>query len=382
MNPKNIRIVGTAWPYRGGLAAYNERLAKEFQKMGHRVEIETFTIQYPSLLFPGKSQYATWEKPNDLSISRTVNAVNPFNWIRTGWRIRKKADDLVIFKYWIPFMSPCFSMLARIIRGNRLTKVICIADNIIPHEKRPGDVFLTRIFLNSIDGIVAMSKSVSEDILKFRKEIPNRLSPHPMFDDFGEPLGRVEALDRLGLDPVYRYLLFFGFIRDYKGLDWLLQAFSDQRLREYPLKIIVAGEFYTESKPYLSLIKELNLTDKVILRNDFIPNEEVNLYFCASDLVVQPYKHATQSGVTQIGYYFDKPMLVTDVGGLSEIIPHNKVGYVVKPAPESIADAIIDFFKNSRKSEFEQNIRVEKQKYLWSNMVNAILEVFKERDSL
>jgi D-inositol-3-phosphate glycosyltransferase len=380
MDPKKIRIIGTAWPYRGGLAAYNERLAKEFLKMGHHVEIETFTLQYPSLLFPGKSQFATWEKPRDISISRTVNSVNPINWFRTGWRIRKKADDMVIIKYWIPFMSPCFSTLARIIRSNRLTKVICIADNIIPHEKRPGDFFLTRIFMNSIDGIIAMSKSVSDDIFTFRKEIPNRLSPHPMFDDFGEPIGREEALTLLGLDPAFRYLLFFGFIRDYKGLDWILQAFSDQRLRNRSLKLIVAGEFYTESKPYLEQIKELHLDNDVILRNDFIPNEEVNRYFCASDLVVQPYKHATQSGVTQIGYYFDKPMLVTNVGGLSEIIPHNKVGYVVKPEPESIADAIADFFDKGRKSEFERNIIGEKQKYLWSNMVNAILEVFNEKD--
>jgi D-inositol-3-phosphate glycosyltransferase len=380
MIPKKIRIIGTAWPFRGGLAAYNERLAKEFLKMGHRVEIETFTIQYPSLLFPGKSQYATWEQPQDLTILRTVNSVNPLKWISTGLKIRKKEDDLVIFKYWIPFMSPCFSTLARIIRSNRKTKVVCIADNIIPHEKRPGDIFLTRIFMNSIDGVVAMSKSVSEDILKFRKDIPNRLSPHPMFDDFGEPLEREEALARLGLNPAFRYLLFFGFIRDYKGLDWLLKAFSDPRLSNHHLKLIVAGEFYTDSKPYHNLIKELKLTNDVILRNDFIPNEEVNRYFCASDLVVQPYKHATQSGVTQIGYYFDKPMLVTDVGGLSEIIPHNKVGYVVEPEPERIADAIADFFNNDRKSEFEKNIIVEKQKYLWSNMVNAILEVYKETE--
>ena len=277
-------------------------------------------------------------------------------------------------------MAPALGTIAKLIRKNNHTKIICIADNIIPHEKRPGDFFLTRIFMKSIDGIIAMSKSVSEDIFTFRKDIPNRLSPHPMFDDFGEPMGREEALTLLGLDPAFRYLLFFGFIRDYKGLDWILRAFSDQRLRNRSLKLIVAGEFYTEPKPYFELIKELHLDNDVILRNDFIPNEEVNRYFCASDLVVQPYKHATQSGVTQIGYYFEKPMLVTNVGGLSEIIPHNKIGYVVNPEPESIADAIADFIDQGRKSEFERNIIGEKQKYLWSNMVNAILEVFNEKD--
>jgi len=380
MEHLKIRIIGTAWPFRGGLAAYNERLAKEFLKTGHQVIIETFKLQYPSLLFPGKSQYATWDKPEEPEIRKSLNSVNPFNWIRTGLRIRKDNADLVIIKYWIPFMSPCFSTLARIIRGNRNTKVICIADNIIPHEKRPGDILLTRIFMKSIDGIVTMSKSVSDDVLKFRKDLPSRLSPHPMFDDYGEPLERQAALEKLGLDPGYRYLLFFGFIRDYKGLDWLLQAFADENLRKLPLKLIVAGEFYTDSKPYLDLIEQLNLKNDVILRTTFISNDEVNRYFCASDLVVQPYKHATQSGVTQIGYYFDKPMLVTKVGGLSEIIPHNRVGYVVDPRPAAIADAIFDFFQNDRKGEFEKNVRNEKQKYLWGNMVNAILEVFKEAE--
>jgi glycosyltransferase involved in cell wall biosynthesis len=377
-DPLKIRIIGTAWPFRGGLAAYNERLAREFIRMGHQAELETFTLQYPAAFFPGKSQMATWEKPRDLVISRSVNSINPFNWIRTGIRIRNFRDDLVIFKYWIPFMSPCFSTLARIIRSNRKTRVICIADNIIPHERRACDRFLTRIFMNSIDGIVAMSRSVSDDITLFRKDIPRRLSPHPMFDDFGEPVSREEALEKLGLDPSFRYLLFFGFIRDYKGLDWLLNAFADKRFRRLPLRLIVAGEFYSDSRIYMDMISRLNLTDSVILRNDFIPNSEVNNYFCASDLVVQPYKHATQSGVTQIGYYFNKPMLVTNVGGLSEIIPHNRVGYVVEPDPSCIADAIADFFSRDRKVEFENNIGEEKKKYLWSNMVNAILEVFKE----
>ena len=275
-------------------------------------------------------------------------------------------------------MSPCFSTLARIIRRNRKTRVICIADNIIPHEKRPGDKLLTRIFMNSIDGLVAMSASVAADAALFRKDIPVRLSPHPLFDDFGEPLTRETALERLGLDPKFRYLLFFGFIRDYKGLDWLLEAFADKRLQELPVRLIVAGEFYTDDAPYLALVSQPELRDRVILRTDFIPNEEVNRYFCAADLVVQPYKHATQSGVTQIGYNFDKPMLVTRVGGLPEMVPHLKAGYVVEPNPGVIADAIADFFLNKRQEGFETGVATEKKKYLWSNMVNAILEVYKE----
>lgn len=373
-----VRLIGTAYPYRGGLAAYNERLAREFQELGHEVTIETFTLQYPSLLFPGKTQLADWEPPEHLNIIRSVNSVSPLNWIRTGERIRKEKDDLVLIKYWIPFMAPCFSTLARLVRKNGTTRVICIADNIIPHERRLGDAYLTRIFLNSIDGMVTMSESVSADVSLFNRDLPVRLSPHPLFDDFGEIVSRESALKCLTLDPGYRYLLFFGFIRDYKGLDWLLKAFSDERLRRFPVKLIVAGEFYTDSKPYFDLIRQLQLQEHVILKTEFIPNNEVNRYFCASDMVVQPYKQATQSGVTQIGYFFNKPMLVTHVGGLPEIIPHMKVGYVVEPHPEAIADALVDFFQEERLQEFSANAETEKQKYRWENLVNAIFEVYDE----
>lgn len=378
MNNIKIRLIGTAYPYRGGLAAFNERLTRELLKSTADVAIETFTLQYPAVLFPGKTQYAGWLPPKDLLIRRSVNSVNPLNWIRTGFRIRRESPGLVLIKYWMPFMSPCFSTIARIIRRNRKTKVICIADNIIPHEKRPGDKMLTRIFMNSIDGIVTMSKSVAADAALFRKDLPTRLSPHPLFDDFGEIVDREVALSNLSLDPDYRYILFFGFIRDYKGLDWLLEAYSDPRIQLLPVKLIIAGEFYGPAQPYLDQIAQLNIAGRVILRTEFIANSEVNNYFCASDLVVQPYKQATQSGVTQIGYYFEKPMVVTNVGGLPEIIPHMKAGYVVEPAPPAIAGAIVDFFQHNRAGEFLPNVREEKQKYQWDNMVKAISEVYNE----
>ena len=378
MKISKVCLIGTAYPYRGGLAAYNERLAREFIAQGTDTTLVTFTLQYPSLLFPGKSQYADWEKPDGIRIIRSINSVNPFSWIRTARLVRREAFDVVIIKYWIPFMSPCFSTIARFVRRNRKTRVICIADNIIPHEKRPGDQLLTRIFMKSIDGLVAMSGSVLRDARSFRNDLPMRLSPHPLFDDFGSPISREEALTTLQLDPAYRYLLFFGFIREYKGLDLLLKAMAHASLQQFPLKLIVAGEFYTDSKPYLDLIEQLHLGDRVILHTDFIANDKVNRYFCASDLVVQPYKHATQSGVTQIGYAFNKPMLVTRVGGLAEIVPHDRVGYVVEPEPDEISAAISDFFRNGRLEEFTRNAEVEKLKYNWSTMVGAIGEVYGE----
>lgn len=375
---KNIKIIGSAHPFRGGLAAFNERMAKEFNDSGHHLEIETFTLQYPNFLFPGKTQFADWEKPRDITINRSVNSINLFNWIKTGLKIKKEKPDFVIFKYWLPFMAPCFGTIARIIKKNRHTKIICVADNIIPHEKRIGDKILTSYFMNSIDGIIPMSKSVKDDIHKFRNNLPVKLHPHPLFDNFGEILGQNVALKKLGLDSKFKYILFFGFIRDYKGLDWLLEAFADSRLRKLPIKLIIAGEFYSDPTPYHKLIDKLNLSNHIILKTNFISDDEVKNYFCAADLVAQPYKSATQSGVTQIGYHFNIPMLVTNVGGLSEIIPDKVIGYVTEPDPKSIADAIFNFFEKEKRDEFVKNIKKEKEKFSWSGMISTILEVYNK----
>lgn len=372
---KKIKIIGPAYPYRGGLASYNERLAKEFLKQGHYVSIETFTLQYPNLLFPGKSQYVEGPAPENLQITRTVNSVNPLNWLSTGLRIKREKPDILMVRYWLPFMAPVLGSICRLVRSNRHTKVICLADNIVPHEKRPGDSLLTHYFMNSIDGMVAMSQSVLDDIDQFRTSLPRALCPHPLYDNYGPKTDILEAKSLLGLDKKTNYLLFFGFIREYKGLDLLLEAFADKRLEDFPVKLIVAGEFYTKAEPYLELIKKLHLTDRVILRTEFIPEKHVTRYFSACDMVVQPYKSATQSGVTQIGYHFEKPMLVTNVGGLAEIIPDKRIGYVTEPDKQAIADALVDFYSNKRKSVFEKNILEEKKKFSWEKMVEAFLMV-------
>jgi len=362
---------------RGGLAAYNERLAREFMHMGDEVTIETFSLQYPSILFPGKTQYADWPAPKDLIIHVSVNSVNPFNWLRIGLKIRKQKPDLVIIKFWLPFMGACFGTIARLIKGNRHSRIISILDNLIPHEHRLGDRVLTRYFVKPIDGYIAMSDSVLKDVEAFDTEKPRALCPHPLFDNFGALMSRNEAISQLGLDPSFRYLLFFGFIRDYKGLDLLLNAFADKELEKLPLRLIIAGEFYSDSKPYLELIDKLGLKNRLIIKTDFIPDQNVVAYFCASDIIVQPYKSATQSGVTQIAYHFEKPMLVTNIGGLPEIVPHNKVGYVVEPDASEIANALKNFFTLYRYQEFSENTKKEKEKYSWSKMVNAIYDIFE-----
>lgn len=370
-----VIILGSAHPLRGGLASYNERLAREFIREGHSVQIYTFSLQYPEFLFPGTSQYSDQPAPDDLYIHVKVNSVNPFNWFKVGKEIAKLNADLMLVKFWLPFMGPCLGKISRIVKKNRKTKIISILDNIIPHEKRLGDFFLAKYFVNSVDGFIAMSESVLEDLKKFDNLKPRAFSPHPLFDNFGEAITKTEAYEKLGLAINEEHILFFGFIRDYKGLDLLLYAMADERVRNLNMKLIIAGEFYTDAKPYADLIQQLGIRDKLILKTDFIPDNEVRNYFCAADMVVQPYKHATQSGVTQICYHFDRPMLVTNVGGLPEIVPHGKVGYVVEPNPTAIADALVDFYANHLEFKMRDNIKIEKKKYAWSEMLKKIFEV-------
>ena len=372
-----IISLGPAFPYRGGLASFNDRLAQQFLTEGHNVEIFTFKLQYPKFLFPGKSQFTDGPVPENLSIKRNVNSINPINWIFTGLKIRERSPDILLIRFWLPFMGPCFGTIARLAKSNGHTKVICIFDNVVPHEKRTGDNVLTRYFTNSIDGAIVMSRIVLNDLAIFREKIPVILSPHPLFDNYGAIIERKDALSKLNLNSEDSFLLFFGFIRAYKGLDLLIGAFSDKRLRNRKLKLIIAGEFYEDDTPYRDLIKKKNLENDVILFDHFIKDNEVPVFFSAADLVVQPYRSATQSGVTQIAFYFEKPMLVTDVGGLREIVTDQKCGYVVKPEEGAIADAIVDFFENKRKESFMEGVKQEKEKFSWDKMTKAIGEVYE-----
>ncbi len=370
---KRIILLGTTWPFRpGGIATFNERLARALIAEGHEVIIYTFSLQYPGFLFPGKSQYSDQTAPTDLEIRIRVNSVNPFNWISVGREIRKLAPDLLVMRFWIPMMAPALGTIARIVKKNLHTRVISLADNIIPHEKRLGDLQLTKYFIGSVDGFVTLSQKVLEDLKKIRPSVPVLYTPHPLYDNFGKAVSRQEAFSNLNLDSDFKYLLFFGFIRDYKGLDWLLTAFANPALRKFKVKLLVAGEYYTASQKYDQIIKEQHLEDHVILHTHFIADSMVSSYFGAANLVVQPYKDATQSGVTQIAYHFEKPILVTNVGGLGEIVPDGKVGYSVEPNPDAISEALIDFLEYDREESFKANIRIEKNRFTWGKMVETI----------
>ena len=374
-----ILFIGPAYPYRGGLATFNECMARQFVKEGEDVKLETFTLQYPSFLFPGTTQYSTDPAPEDLNISRTVNSINPFNWFNVGRRIAEENYDMVLVRFWLPFMAPCLGTISRLIRKNKKTKVFAIVDNMIPHEKRIGDVSLGKYFVNSVDGFITLSQSVLDDVNKFDKHNkPKICTPHPVYNIYGETCKKELACEKLMIDPNFKYVLFFGFIREYKGLDILMESF---KYLPNDIRLIVAGEFYNNSERYKRLEKELNLFGRIHWFTEFIPTNEVATYFSAAEIVAQPYKTATQSGVTQVAYQLEKPMLVTNVGGLAEIVPHGKVGYVTEVNPEAVANAIKDFYENDRTAEFVPHIRTEKQKYSWSELNSKTRELFSTPNS-
>jgi D-inositol-3-phosphate glycosyltransferase len=370
-----ILIIGPANPYRGGIAALNERLATQLQKEGHDVEIISFSLQYPKFIFPGKTQYTNALPPEGIKISRMINSVNPLNWVKVGLILKKKKADLILVRFWLPIMAPSTGTICKILKLNHRSKVIAIVDNLLPHESRIGDRIFTQYFINQTDGLIAMSECVFNDLDAFRKNQSKKLSPHPIYDNYGEIILKEEAIRKLKLNISYNYILFFGFIRDYKGLDLLLAAMADPILDNQNLKLIVAGEFYSNEEKYKNIIEKLDIRDKVVLCTEYIPEHEVNQYFCAASLITQPYKSATQSGVTQIGYHFNKPMLVTNVGGLSEIIEDGKCGYVVNPNPDSISKALFDFFENKRESMMVEEVKRAKQKFSWNNFTKSIFEI-------
>ncbi|MDQ3279009.1 MAG: glycosyltransferase [Bacteroidota bacterium] len=370
-----VVIIGSAHPLRGGgITTFNHRLSKEFILQGHQCFIVSFSLQYPSFLFPGKSQFTDEPAPEGIPIHSLINSVNPVNWLKVGRQLKNERPDLIIVRFWLPLMGPAFGTILRQVKKNKHTKIICIADNVIPHERRPGDQPFTKYFLKSCDGFITMSEKVLADLRRFESLKPAMLVPHPLYDNFGTPMPKRDARTALGLPQEGKLLLFFGFIRQYKGLDLLLQAMTDERIKQENIHLLVAGEFYEDEKPYQQLIKNQDLEKSVILRTGFIPDSDVRLYLSAADCVVQPYRNATQSGVTPLAYHFEKPMIVTNVGGLPALVPHERAGLVTEPNAGALADAIMRFYQLGE-AYFIPHLRNEKQKLSWNNLLSAILEM-------
>ena len=369
-----LLLLGPAHPYRGGIAASTEQLARTLQQQGHEVDIRTFTLQYPALLFPGKSQFSESSAPKDLTIYRSLNSINPFNWMIQGRRIREKKYDRMIVRYWTPFLAPALGSVCRCAKGSGMA-VTALVDNLIPHERHFWDRPLSRYFTGSVDAFVAMSRQVQEEIIAFCPSKPVTYSPHPVYDIYGPPIERIEAAKQLGLDATSSWALFFGLVRPYKGLDWLLEAWAMAKKQGATAgkKLLVAGEFYENEEKYRNQVAQLGLREEVVFRNRFIPDHEVAACFSLSDLVVQPYKTATQSGITQIAYHFLKPMIVTNVGGLAEMVPDGVAGLVAAPNPQAVAEAIARFYTEGPIDRFTAGIRSEKERFSWEALAEAAL---------
>jgi glycosyltransferase involved in cell wall biosynthesis len=372
-----IVIIGPAWPLRGGIANFNEALCKSLLDEGHDTQIVSFTLQYPSFLFPGKSQFENKDAAINLPVTPMINSVNPASWYKTAKYIRSLKPDLVIIRYWMPFMAPALGTIAKNCR-NKNTVVIGLTDNIIPHEKRVLDKQLTSYFVNRCDGFVVMSDQVKNDLQSFNKNKPVIKRFHPIYNIFGDSICKKDARNKLEINENDQVILFFGFIRKYKRLDLLLHAMSDERIKKQGIKLIVAGEFYEDRKYYDDIVASKNISDSVMMTGSYISKEAVKYYFCASDLVVQPYRSATQSGVTQIAYYYGVPMVVTNVGGLPEIVEDGVAGFVCDTDSDAVSDCIVKYFNDtSWHQKLREGVVLNAQQFSWQKMTEGIIELYR-----
>lgn len=369
-----ITILSTAYPLRGGISHFVGLLYKELAR-NNEVSVITFKRQYPSILFPGKSQLESGDTVEKIPSEILVDSINPFNWIMVGNKIKNDSPDLLIFKYWIPFFAPCFGTISRIAKKNSKTKVLTICDNVIPHEKKPGDTATTKYFFKYVDYFVLLSKKVQVDLLKLKPDAKNKIFSHPIYSNFGKSADKKEARKFLSLPEDEKLILFFGFIRDYKGLDVLLEAMS--MLKSKPdIKLIIAGEYYSNKEKYNKIINALELQNQLYLFTDFIPTSEVKYYFSACDAVILPYRDATQSGIVQIAMNFHKPVIATNVGGLAEVISDNSTGFIVKKeSPQDLASAIENFYRQNKEEQFISNIIKETDKYSWSKFTEGLFDL-------
>jgi glycosyltransferase involved in cell wall biosynthesis len=366
----NITILGPAFPLRGGIAHYSTLLASALGA-SHTVDTVTFKRQYPAFLFPGKTQQESGGTFNAAPAPELVDSINPLNWVRVGRLIRDRRPDILVFQYWLPFFGPCFGTIARIVRSNKHTRIIYICHNILPHERRPFDVSFTRYAFGVVDAFIVQSSAVERDLKRLLPRARYRHVPLPVYSIFGEAGEKGKVREKLGIKDE-RVILFFGHVRRYKGLHVLLQAMP-HLLARLPVRLLVVGEFYDDEQAYREQVRALGLEHAVTIHSDYVPNEQVGEFFSAADVVVLPYMSATQSAIAQIAYNFNRPVIATNVGGLAEVVIDGRTGYVVPPEdPASLAAAIERFYGEQREEEFANNVREEKRKYSWENLVVAI----------
>ena len=365
-----IAILSCFYPYRGGIAQFNANLFEELGKT-HDVRAFNFSRQYPDILFPGKTQYVTKEdEAVPIEAEALLDTANPLSWGRTARAIRAWGPDVLLVRYWMSWFAPSLGEVARKMAPG--CRVIGILDNVIPHERHWFDTPLTRWFLKGLDGAVTLCEEVSRDLLALRPDIPHTVLPHPIYTHFGAKLPREEAERRLNIPAGRRTLLFFGLIREYKGLDILLQAFD---LLDDRYQLVVAGEPYGSFDKYQKLIDGGRAPADVHVFPDYIRDAEVKNYFSAADLTVLPYRSATQSGISSVSAHFGVPMVVTDVGGLRETVGARGTGIVCENGtPACIAAAITRYFDEpALQDELRAGIAAEKERLSWSRFAQDLM---------
>lgn len=366
-----ITILSPAYPFRGGIANFTNILASELLK-NNDVQIITFKRQYPKLLFPGKTQYEVSGNKLNIKSSQLLDSINPLNWFNVGKKIKSDKPDILIFSFWMPFFAPAFGTIAKIVKKNNHTKILSVCHNVIPHETKPGDLSFAKYFFSKVDYFILLSQKVKNDLLRIRPNAKFKVLFHPVYSSFGKPVDKEAAKEYLNLNYP-KIILFFGLVREYKGLDVLLKAMSLIK-QSSDVKLVIAGEFYQEKKIYDDLIEKYHISESVDVIDKFIDSEEVKYYFSAADAVILPYKDATQSGIVQVAVNFGKPLIGSNVGGLGEIIKDGQNGYLIeKNNPEQLADAIVKFYAENKETEFMQNIKKEAENYSWTKFVNELL---------
>ena len=363
--------LSTFHPFRGGIAQFNARLMRELERQGHPVAPYTFTTQYPAKLFPGKTQMVTSEDIADpINARRIVSSIGPLSWLSAPGIIAKDGPDVLLMKYWMSFFGPSLGSVAGSLR-KRGVKTLTILDNVIPHEKRFFDTAFTRYFLKRNDAFVAMSEKVKADLLSLRPDAKVILLPHPLYVQFGTPLPMPEARRELGIPDDRKVALFFGFIRDYKGLDLLIEAMAKLPSDHV---LVIAGEPYGDMAKYHEAIARYGLKDRIADHIRYIADQEVPLFFSAADAVVLPYKSATQSGITAIAYHFGTPVIATDVGGLKESVEHGRTGLIVdRPESGAIAEAIAGFHASGRASAYRTRIAELREELSWKRFAGQLV---------
>lgn len=371
-----IAVVGPVHPYRGGIAHFTEMTVTGLAERGHDVRPISFSRQYPESLFPGETQYEPGSEapPAVRAAPRLIDSINPLSWFRTGFHLRDAAPDAVVFQYWMPFFAPAYGVIARGLRRHYGIPSVAVVHNALPHERHLGDAWLSRFFLRACAGHVVMSDAVADDTRRLAgPDAHIEQIEHPVYERFGDPMPKAEARAALNLPDDAPVALFFGFVREYKGLHVLLEALPEVLEALPDLHLVVAGEPYDDSARYRNIIDRHALHDRVRWHDEYIPSEAVPAYFSAADLVVQPYVSATQSGVAQIATHFETPMVLTDVGGLAENVPHEDAGFVVPPEdPTALANAVDRFFLADWAGRLANGMREQKRRQQPERLFEAI----------